>query len=960
MGPFPEAGAHRVGGEWRMMDWADRYFRTLYARITFGVVLVVLGTVLVNLLVVGSTVDRTMRKAQDEQARTLLHSTLVTVEAQHLGLVFHKQTALDFRKKEIRNVVEFALAVVREHHERWRKGESTPERAQEEALEALRRYRYDAGIGYIWVNNVDRPLPRILMHPILPELTGIIVDDPMYYTAYGRPIHLFKAFVDICLEQGGGYVDYLWPKPTGHGLSSLQQKVSYVELFPEWGWVIGSGLYIDDIETEVQRKLSGIIKDLNDTLGALNIGNEGYLFIFDGNGTILVHPSRAGQRLDGLTEPKTGRPLSDLFREAAEKESPVEYMWDKPGEEGNFSYRKRARVIHYKPLDWYIATTVYADEESEHSRLLLGHLIALGVLVLGVALASCLPLVQSLVGPITRLSEAADLVTRRGLGAASIPRGGTVEVRKLGDALEQMISSIRQSQQKLVENEEKYRSMMEAMEDMVFICSADSRIEYTNPAMARFVGRDVTGRDCLEALGEAGAFCSANGLAGTIDHDMGFRFVSLDGGRHFHLTSCPVNHPDGTKSLMTIIRDVSDQVRAESDLRAAQRHIQSIVNSMPSVIVGLDRNGLINLWNKEAAQIFGIPQGNALGRGLEIFPAGLSFMEEMFRSGAGSGHKVKKNKVPLELGGVRTYVDVTVYPLEDEGGAVVRIDDVSDIVRLEETMVQSEKMLSLGGLAAGMAHEINNPLAGIVQNAQVLMQRLGSELPANLKAADECGTELAAVNCYLERRRILSMIGMILESGLRAARIVRNMLSFVHKSADEKRAEDLRDLMDQTLELAVNDYDLKKNYDFRKIEVLKEYDPNTPKVLCDASKVQQVFMNLLKNGAQAMAAVKDRQSRFVLRIAGEGDMVRVEVEDNGQGMDEGVRKRVFEPLFTTKPLGAGTGLGLSVSYFIVTEQHGGSMRVESVPGKMARFIMHFPVLEGCPAAELRTVAGDRG
>lgn len=943
-----------------MMVWADRYLRTLYARITLGVVFVVLGTVLVNLLVVGSTVDRTMRKAQDEHARTLLHSTLVTVEAQHLGLVFHKQTALDFRKKEIRNVVAFALAVVREHYDRYRKGESTLARAQEGALETLKQYRYDEGTGYIWVNNVDRPLPRILMHPILPELTGIIVDDPMYYTAYGRPIHLFKAFVDICLEQGGGYVDYLWPKPTGQGLSSLQQKVSYVELFPEWGWVIGSGLYIDDIEAEVQRKLSGIIKDLNDTLGAMSIGNEGYLFIFDGKGTILVHPSRAGRGLDGLREPKTGRPLSDLFREAAETDSTVEYMWDKPGEEGNFSYRKRARVIHYKPLDWYIATTVYADEEREHARLLLGNLMALGVLVLGVALASCLPLVQSLVGPITRLSETADRIARQGLEAASIPRGGTVEVRKLGDALEQMISSIRHSQQKLVESEEKYRSMMEAMEDMVFICSSDSRIEYANPAMVRFFGQDVTGRDCLEALGEAGAFCRAYGRDGTVEHDASFRFVSLGEDRHFHLTTCPVNHPDGSKSMMTIVRDVSDQVRAEMGLRAAQRHIQSIVNSMPSVIVGLDREGLVNLWNKEAAQIFGISQRDALGRGLEIFPDGLAFMAGMFRSGLASGHKVKKNKVPLELGGVRTFCDVTVYPLEDEGGAVIRIDDVSDIVRLEETMVQSEKMLSLGGLAAGMAHEINNPLAGIVQSAQVLTQRLNAALPANEKAANECGTELAAVNCYLERRRILSMIGMILESGLRAARIVRNMLSFVHKSADEKRAEDLRELMDQTLELAMNDYDLKKNYDFRKIEVLKEYDPDIPKVQCDAGKVQQVFMNLLKNGAQAMAGVGDRPSRFVLRIAGEGDMVRVEVEDNGPGMEEGVRKRVFEPLFTTKPLGAGTGLGLSVSYFIVTEQHGGSMRVESVPGRMARFIMHFPVLEGTSAAEPQTVAGDRG
>ena len=105
-------------------------------------------------------------------------------------------------------------------------------------------------------------------------------------------------------------------------------------------------------------------------------------------------------------------------------------------------------------------------------------------------------------------------------------------------------------------------------------------------------------------------------------------------------------------------------------------------------------------------------------------------------------------------------------------------------------------------------------------------------------------------------------------------------------------------------------------------------------------------MNLLKNGAQAMSEVADRKSRFILRVVSEGDMVRVEVEDNGTGLSDVVRKRIFEPFFTTKPQGAGTGLGLSVSYFIVTEQHGGTMRVESVPGSMTNFIMRFPVGSG--------------
>jgi signal transduction histidine kinase len=168
------------------------------------------------------------------------------------------------------------------------------------------------------------------------------------------------------------------------------------------------------------------------------------------------------------------------------------------------------------------------------------------------------------------------------------------------------------------------------------------------------------------------------------------------------------------------------------------------------------------------------------------------------------------------------------------------------------------------------------------------------------------------------------------------------MLSFVRKSGNLKRPEDLAQLMDKTVELVMNDYDLKKNYDFRQIEIIRVYAPNVPRVMCEASKIQQVFMNLLKNGAQAMAEVPDRASRFILRVGYEGEAVKVEVEDNGPGLSDSVRKRIFEPFFTTKPPGIGTGLGLSISYFIVVEHHGGVMRVETLPGQLTNFIMLFP------------------
>ena len=138
--------------------------------------------------------------------------------------------------------------------------------------------------------------------------------------------------------------------------------------------------------------------------------------------------------------------------------------------------------------------------------------------------------------------------------------------------------------------------------------------------------------------------------------------------------------------------------------------------------------------------------------------------------------------------------------------------------------------------------------------------------------------------------------------------------------------------------------DMKKHYDFKQIHIVRAFDDTVPPVPCEASKLQQVFLNILKNGAEAMADVVARKAQptFTLRVNDDGLWVRVEIEDNGPGMDAKTRRRIFEPFFTTKPVGKGTGLGLSVSYFIITENHGGKMDVFSTDGEGTRFVIRLP------------------
>lgn len=301
-------------------------------------------------------------------------------------------------------------------------------------------------------------------------------------------------------------------------------------------------------------------------------------------------------------------------------------------------------------------------------------------------------------------------------------------------------------------------------------------------------------------------------------------------------------------------------------------------------------------------------------------------------------------------GGIR-WMDDRTYIKRNQAGEITHYHgvllDITDRKRMEEIMVQNEKLLSVGGLAAGMAHEINNPLAGMIQTAEVMGKRLRAQprIRANEKAALELGTSMETIEAFMDAREIPRMLTAIRESGQRVAEIVSNMLSFARKSDAVVSFHDIGQLLDKTLELATTDYDLKKNYDFKKIKIKKEYDPDLPPVPCESAKIQQVLLNIFRNGAQAMQTAGIENPTFTIRTSLDRSRGKVcmEIRDNGPGMDEHEQKRIFEPFYTTKPVGLGTGLGLSVSYFIIVENHNGEMRVESRPGQGANFFILLPV-----------------
>lgn len=385
--------------------------------------------------------------------------------------------------------------------------------------------------------------------------------------------------------------------------------------------------------------------------------------------------------------------------------------------------------------------------------------------------------------------------------------------------------------------------------------------------------------------------------------------------------------------------------------------LQNTIDAMPSALIGIDKKKQIRQWNQAATKLFHIPTQNALGQDLSQLLPDLPLPTVWLQQTLSSHTIIHQHRLKSKLNDQIKQLEISIYPITEQppAEAVIRIDDVTDRARMEEHFIQHEKMLSVGNLAAGIAHEINNPLAGILQNVQVVKNRLSPVLPKNAQQAEACGTRIELLHRYMHKRGVLNILDSIMTSAIRAADIVQNMLDFSRKNEDCFQLHDLRILLDKTVDLAASNFNLQNQYDFRKFDIIRNYAPDLPQIYCNPAQIQQVFLNILKNGAHAMTHQlhqweKNRTTlspqekpHFTLSLDHKKNSIICEIKDTGCGMREEVRNRIFEPFYTTKNIGEGTGLGMSICYFIVTKNHNGRMSVESMPGLGSRFIIELPL-----------------
>jgi two-component system NtrC family sensor kinase len=338
---------------------------------------------------------------------------------------------------------------------------------------------------------------------------------------------------------------------------------------------------------------------------------------------------------------------------------------------------------------------------------------------------------------------------------------------------------------------------------------------------------------------------------------------------------------------------------------------ENIVESLNVGVLAVDLGGMVESWNTRMEQLFGVSRQEAVGHQLRaLLPEELA-AEIASRRDEEQITGIYKQR--LHHQGKYLTLNVSITPLVsksgDRIGRLLLFDDVTQRERMEEQMSQTEKLTSLGLLAAGVAHEVNTPLAVISNYIQMLAKQMPEGDPRQ------------------------GIIDKIVKQTFRASEIVNNLLNFSRTSATEVIDIDVNRVVEETLSLVA--HPLKTS----QIQVVKQLGQALPCVRGSANKLQQVFLNLFLNARDAMPT----GGMLEVRTAAHNGSVEVEVADTGAGIAREHIHRIFDPFFTTKSNGRGTGLGLSVSYGIIKE-HAGKIDVRSTPGKGTSFHVEFPAV----------------
>ncbi len=474
-------------------------------------------------------------------------------------------------------------------------------------------------------------------------------------------------------------------------------------------------------------------------------------------------------------------------------------------------------------------------------------------------------------------------------------------------------------------NEARFTELFESLQEGIYITTPDGMILEVNPALVRMLGYDSkeellkrqvseifvdqAERKSVQEQVERQAMIQGREI--TLIRKDGTSIVCLN-------TAAAVRDNSGrVVRYQGAVMDITERREMERRLHQQQEFARRLVDSFPDLILVLDSASHYTFVSPRSAEVLGFEPEET--RNMEFggrthpedLPAVLSLYKDVL-----AGQQTFASleiRVRHKLGDWRR-IRFNFSPLSDEKGIIEGVvlsgRDVTDLKRLEEQLIQAEKLAAMGQMLAGVAHELNNPLTAILGVTELLREREGADDPT---------------------KRQLELTH---RQARRAARIVQNLLEFSRPASPLKKILDVNNLLERTLQL--HEHSLRRN----NIEV--DFHPlsDLPGVIGDANQLIQVLLNLVTNAEQAIREVRDT-GRIQLRAARNGNQLAITVQDDGVGIRPEALLRIFDPFYTTKRPGGGTGLGLSICMSIIRE-HGGNIEAETLPAGGSAFTIYLP------------------
>jgi PAS domain S-box-containing protein len=490
---------------------------------------------------------------------------------------------------------------------------------------------------------------------------------------------------------------------------------------------------------------------------------------------------------------------------------------------------------------------------------------------------------------------------------------------------------------RVVEAEQKIDLLTELTEEGLLMADENHHIVFANSRMAKILNtsrRELIGKQLGEVL-TSQHLHMAQELVRLVDHGQRqeSRFCSIldkpneEGNVPRVFETCMAVSWLGNKVLTCLyLRDLTSRILIERELRKTNAFFTNIIRSSVDGIVVVDNKGVPLVFNEGAERILGYKAEEIIGNAenfRRFYPVEVAseMMRRMRSDEYGPPDKLNTTRMTfINKDGEEVPVNFSATIIRERGeqvGSVGIFSDLREILKVHQELeaaqaqlVHSEKIASLGRMSAGVAHEINNPLAGILIYAELLQRELAND------AAHRENIEV------------------IINQTMRCQQIVRRLLDFSRQSLGEQKLFDANDIIHRCVEL------ISHQAFFHDITVIQELDPFLPQIVGDPGQLQQVFSNLLLNAADAM----NGQGRITItsRPTPQRDGIILTFTDTGCGIAPEIRDKIFEPFFTTKSPGKGTGLGLSIVYGVI-QRHGGTITADSPRGKGTTFTIRMPL-----------------